>query len=313
MSTPAGNFRSFFAISRIGILLAATLLFPITAFTAAPSTQQQFSSPQAGVNALVRAAKNNDQVTLHAMLGPDSDALISSGDSIEDAHSRKIFLHIYGIAHNVVYQDATHAILVIGRAKRPMPIPLIKDAHGWRFDTARGQAQIIRHRIDRNEQNAMQSCLAIVYAERQYAADHASANGLPVYTTRFRSSPGQHDGLYWPVKAGESPSLLGVMLSNAVIEGYPLPGVSQARPYLGYLYRITPEWADGGIDQRGKNEAFTVVAYPARYGVSGTRTFFVHADGMVYGKDLGVNTNAIISSTQHFAPSDGWMLSRPVD
>jgi Protein of unknown function (DUF2950) len=296
------------------LALAATFLsIPATVWSAAAAQQQTFASPEAGIEALVQAVKTNDQVALHAMLGPDSSALISSGDSIEDAHSRKIFLHVYGVAHKVVHQDDTHAVLVIGRAKRLMPIPLVKQSNGWCFDTARGEAQIIQHRIDHNEENAMQTVLAIVYAERQYAADHPHFDGSPVYTAKFRSSPGLHDGLYWPAKANVSPSLLGVMLSNAVIEGYPPPGASNVKPYQGYLYRITPDWADSGIDSHGAIEGFTVVAYPAHYGVSGTKTFFVHVDGVVYGKDLGVSTTATVFGMQHFSPSSGWQISRPVD
>lgn len=292
------------------LLLAATLLLPVAGFA---QVQQAFSSPQEGVDALVKAVKANDQSALHAMLGPDSDALISSGDSIEDAHSRKIFLHVYGIAHNIVYQDDTHASLVIGRARRSMPIPLVKGPDGWRFDTERGEAQIIQHRIDRNELNAMQTCLAIVYAERQYAADHAGDKGSPVYTTRFRSSEGQHDGLYWPTKANEPPSMLGVLLADATNQGYALPGVSHVKPYQGYLYRILTHPAVPGEDQGKSSEGFTIVAYPAHYGVSGVRSFFVNADGVVYGKDLGRDTAAIVYSTQRFNPSDGWQVSRPVE
>jgi hypothetical protein len=313
MSTTFSSALPVRSASRIRFCVAALLLFPLTGFTSTPSPQQVFSSPEAGVDAAVKAVKGNDQATLHAILGPDSDTLISSGDSIEDAYSRKIFLQVYGIAHKVVYEDDSHAALIIGRSNQPMPIPLVKDADGWRFDAVRGEAQIIQHRIERNEENAMQTCLAIVYAERQYAADHPSNDGSPVYTARFRSSPGQRDGLYWPPAADGTPSLLGALLSHAEIEGYSPPGVSHVRPYQGYLYRIARDSDGGSGDNRGKEEGFTIVAYPANYGVSGVRTFFVHADGMVYGKDLGANTAFIVFGTQDFNPSSGWQLTRPAD
>jgi hypothetical protein len=292
----------------VSCALAAWLLCPAMTIAAAIPVPQTFASPEAGVHALVEAVKANDQSVLHAMLGPGSDALISSGDSIEDAHSRKVFLHVYAVAHRVVHQDDAHAVLIIGRAERPMPIPLVRDAKGWHFDTARGEAQILQHRIAHNEIDAMQACLAIVYAERQYATNHPSRDGAPIYTARLRSSVGQHDGLYWPTNGDEPPSLLGVLLADAVIQdGYSPPGVSSVQPYLGYLYRIvTPSGAS-------TDRNFTVMAYPASYGASGIRSFFVGADGMVYGKDLGTQTSAIVKVAHGFRPSDGWKLSRPVD
>lgn len=300
--------RSARRVPRVRTALAAWLLCPAMTIAATTAVPQTFASPEAGVHALVEAVRANDQSALHAMLGPGGDALISSGDSIEDAHSRKVFLHIYAVAHRIVHQDDAHAVLIIGRAERPMPIPLARDAKGWHFDTARGEAQILQRRIARNEISAMQACLAIVYAERQYATNHPNRDGAPVYTTRLRSSAGQHDGLYWPTAGNEPPSLLGVLLADAVVQdGYSPPGVSSVQPYLGYLYRIvTPSGAS-------TDRNFTVMAYPASYGASGIRSFFAGADGMVYGKDLGAQTSAIVTAAHGFRPSDGWKLSRPVD
>lgn len=296
-------------------VLAAALSWAAANGVAAPPAQQTFATPEAGVDALIKAVKADDQPALQAMLGPDSDILISSGDTIEDAHSRRIFLHIYDVAHAVVYQDDSHAVLVIGRAKRPTPIPLIKDAGEWHFDTEHGRAQILQRRIERNELNAMQVCLAIVYAERQYAADHAGDDGAPVYTTHFHSRPGQHDGLYWPTAPNEPPSLLGVLVADAAVhDGYTPPGVSKVKPYHGYVYRIVTQPAsEAGTGSTGHAGNLTVMAYPALYGASGIRSFFVGADGVVYGKDLGADTAAIVANTHGFHPAEGWKISRPVD
>jgi hypothetical protein len=299
----------------IRLNLLAMALAWVTGLTASPMTQQTFASPEAGVDALVQAAKTNNVLALEAILGPDSGPVISSGDLIEDTHGREVFLRIYDVEHVIVYQDDAHVTLLIGRSKRRMPIPLIKDSSGWRFDTAHGQAQILQQRIKHNELNAMQVCLAIVYAERQYAAGHAGADGTPIYTARFHSSPGQHDGLYWPTASGEQPSLLGVLLADAAIhDGYEPPGVSTAKPYLGYVYRIVMQpTSDASTAHVTHAERFVVMAYPALYSVSGIRSFVAGADGVVYGKDLGAYTANIVATTPGLLLDDGWQVSRPAD
>ena len=49
------------------------------------------------------------------------------------------------------------------------PIPLVKDANGWRFDTAAGKEEVLARRIGRNELAAIDICRAYVAAQRRYA------------------------------------------------------------------------------------------------------------------------------------------------
>jgi hypothetical protein len=51
---------------------------------------------------------------------------------------------------------------------------------------------------------------------------------------------------------------------------------------------------------------FALVAYPARYGVSGVMTFIVNQDGVVYQKDLGPNSAAIARAMTQFNPDSTW-------
>jgi hypothetical protein len=51
-------------------------------------------------------------------------------------------------------------------------------------------------RIGRNELSVIQVCLAIVDAEREYAAQDAEADGNREYAHRFVSTAGKRDGLY---------------------------------------------------------------------------------------------------------------------
>ena len=49
-----------------------------------------------------------------------------------------------------------------------MPIPIVKDAAGWRFDAKQGREEILNRRIGRNELSAIQAAQAYVDAQREY-------------------------------------------------------------------------------------------------------------------------------------------------
>ena len=50
---------------------------------------------------------------------------------------------------------------------------------------------------------------------------------------------------------------------------------------------------------------FAVVAYPAKYGVSGFMTFIVNHDGVIYEKNLG-GTTASAAAMSAFNPDKTW-------
>jgi hypothetical protein len=305
MSTCRRNARTI--ICALGLAFIA----PTESFAAA--SQQSFESPQAGVTALIKAVKANDVSALRAIFGPEGSKLLSSGDAVADAHSRATFSKAYDEANKVVLESEAQATLVIGKDEWPMPIPLVKYPDGWRFDTVKGEDEILKRRIGRNELETMQVCLAIVDAEREYAARHLDSGGVPVYASRFTSSQGKRDGLYWPAQANEAPSPLGALLANAADEGYAHPGVLRREPYHGYYYRILTgqgeDAPDGARDYLVKGKmigGFAVIAYPARYGASGVTSFLVNHDGVIYQKDLGQNTKTVAATITTFNPGAGW-------
>ena len=90
------------------------------------------------------------------------------------------------------------AIMVIGQEDFPLPIPLVRKDGMWRFDTAAGREEILFRRIGSNELDAIQSCLAYVDAQNDYADKDRTGAGKGIYAQRIVSSPGKKDGLYWP-------------------------------------------------------------------------------------------------------------------
>ena len=296
-------------------LTLCTVALLIMAPAALPQTAEQkgFASAQEGVTALVEAVKLNDQPMLLAILGPQGSELMSSGDEVADTQGRESFIKAYGEAHKLVLEGGTQAVLVIGKDEWPLPIPLVKSEDRWRFDTQRGEDEILARRIGGNELAAIQVCLAIVDAEREYATRDVDGDGIREYAAQFVSTPGKRDGLYWETTADEPPSPLGPLLAAAAREGYTSSESTPLQPYHGYFYKILTKQgkdAPGGAYEYFINGkmigGFGVIAYPARYGASGVKSFLVNQDGVVYEKDLGEDTAEIASHTTMFNPNASW-------
>ena len=281
---------------------------------AAGAEQRTFGGPEEATQDLVGALSASDTQLAEAILGPDGEKLLHSGDAIADQTARQRFLSAYIQQHRLEYEGDDKVVLHVGEEDWPLPIPIVRKNGAWLFDSAAGAEEILNRRIGRNELNAIQVCLAIVDAQREYAATDHDGSGVRAFARRLVSTPGARDGLYWPTGDAEEPSPLGPLAARAVEEGYPAsPTAGTPVPYHGYFYRILTgqgEHAKGGaydylVDGRMVG-GFALVAYPARYGVSGIMTFIVNHDGAVYQKDFGEDSSQLARSTTKFDPDQSW-------
>jgi hypothetical protein len=168
---------------------------------------------------------------------------------------------------------------------------------------------VLRRRIGRNELDAIQTALAYVDAQNEYA-DKDRGEGAGVYAQRIVSSAGKKDGLFW--RDDSDPSPLGALAAEASKEGYKAGGVGPT-PYHGYYFHILKGQgrdAPGGTLNyvvKGKMiGGFGLIAWPAEYGNSGVMTFLVNHAGTVYQKDLGKRTEFIAERTTLFDPDETW-------
>jgi hypothetical protein len=278
-------------------------------------TQLTFGTPEAAVETLVKALRNKDEAKsyteLYTLFGPGSGSMISSGDKVDDREGRAKFLRLYDEKNRMEITGDRKAILRVGNNDWPFPIPLVKIGNNWSFDTKRGKEEILSRRIGANELGAIQACLAIVDAQREYAAMDCDGDGLLEYAQKFSSAGGKMDGLYWEEKPGEKPSPLGPLVAKARSEGYTKG--EKPVPYHGYIFRILKAQgknANGGAYSYLVKDkmvgGFALVAYPASYGVSGVKTFIVNHDGVVYEKDLKTKTAKQAQSMKAFNPDKTW-------
>ena len=150
-------------------------------------------------------------------------------------------------------------------------------------------------------------------AEREYATQDANDDGVPEFASKFNSSPGKHDGLYWETGEEEPLSPVGPLLAAASSDGPVMSDSALLTPFHGYLYRMLTKQgknAPGGAYDYQVNGkmlgGFAVLAYPASYGMSGVVSFMVNQDGVVYQKDLGQNTAALVVEMTEFDPDPSW-------
>ena len=259
---------------------------------------------------LINAARSSDRKTVLTVLGPGSQELVSSGDPVEDANTRKEFLANYDAGHRILTEPGKPATLVMGTDAWPFPIPIVQRDGQWVFDTVAGREEILARRIGRNELATLKAMLAYWDAQNDYADMTKSKSGQAVYAQRIVSSPGKKDGLYWPTSGNEKPSPLGEAVAAATQRGY---RVGAGEPFNGYRFKVLtgqgPTAPGGAVDYIVKGNmigGFGLVAYPAEYGNSGIMTFIINNDGDIYEKDLGNGTAQLAARMTSFNPDHTW-------
>lgn len=288
------------------LVVLSTLLL-VTACKQQPS-QAVFDTPEAAIAALADLIGQNDEQRLEQLFGPGSADLFQSGDEFAD---REDYMRVGAmIREDVEFRefDANTQIALLGDEAWPWPIPLVKEAEGWRFDTAEGREELLNRRIGRNELWTLTTLHEVVEAQREYRSEPRDGNP-PAFAQQFRSSEGKHDGLYWPTADGEERSPLGELLAESEARE------AEAQPFSGYFYRVLTRrgpGAPGGekdyLDDDGLlTKGFAVVAWPAKYGNSGVMTFIVNHRGLVFQKDLGPDTTEIASAIDGYEPDISWL------
>jgi hypothetical protein len=301
-------------VSILIAVIAVSLAFAEAAWAAAPTPQRDFASAEDAANALVAALRGQKEADLRAILGPEADHVVDTGDRYADRDLHQRFVELFDQKHTIEQTASGRAQLNVGPDDWPLPIPLAESNGRWRFDTKEGLQEIVDRRVGRNELSAIRTLLACVDAERDFFARIKQATGTGFYAQRLVSSPGKQDGLYWPVAEGENESPLGPLVDTAVDAGYPGQLIGgKPDPYEGYFFRILTgqsENGDGGAKsyiQSGRMVAgFALIAWPARYESTGVMTFIVGPDGDVYQKDLGPDTAGAAAAVKMFDPDLSW-------
>ena len=302
--------------------IAALLVFALTSscflLSGLRATAQQnpsskgtgFASAQAAVDALVVAAEKYDEQALTAILGPNSYDIIHTGEPVRDKETAAEFVAQTRAKQSLTNNPLKPGVMTlnVGNDDWPFPIPLVKLAGKWYFDTNAGRHEILVRRIGRNELDAIEICHGYVEAQYEYAMLKRES-GVNQFAQRIISTPGKQDGLAWQNSDGTWDGPIGENVAKAIARGY----TSGNEPYRGYFFQVLkgqgPAAPMGQMDFVVKGVmigGFALIAAPAQYRNTGVKTFMVSQDGVIYEKDLGPNTLEIVRRIELFNPDKTW-------
>lgn len=273
--------------------------------------QKTFSSSEKACAALLSAIRMQDQTALLEILGPKASEIVSVGDQALDRDSQRQFIEKYNEMHRLVREPDGKTTLYVGAENWPLPIVIRNKGNKWYFDPIASRAEILFRRVGRNELETIAVCRELVKAQLEYyAAIHDGE--VKQFASKFHSTDGKHNGLYWKISNHEEESPIGPLLTLASTDDYARETI-QAQPFRGYYYRVLNRQgrnAQGGAMNyivTGKmTGGFAFVAYPAEYRSSGVMTFIVNRDGTVYQKDLGARTAVRARAMSQYNPDATW-------
>lgn len=280
--------------------------------------QKSFATAREAARALLAAAETDDVAALLLLFGEGGQEIVTSGDPVQDRNHRSRFVTSAKKSLKLEHDpnNPNRVRILLGKDDYPFAVPITRTNGRWRFDTQKGKVELLARRIGANELDAMGACSAFVTAQYEYASEDHNSNGVREYAQKLISSPGTKDGLFWPASSDETESPIAAQVTTALAEGYTKTG-DKPVPYHGYYFRILKSQgrqAPGGAKDylvRGMMiGGFGLIAWPAEYGSSGIKTFMVNQDGMIYERDLGVNTAEIARSIMQFNPNKAWHALR---
>jgi hypothetical protein len=301
------------------VVLGLGLLASIAPARTLAADQQTFSSPDDAVAALTAATKTHDTNAFRVIFGAEGRKLVSP-DVVQATADFKIFQQRLLEKIQLVTNAEDNLTLQLGADGWPFPIPLVKQKDQWIFDTAAGKEEILKRRIGMDELGAIAVCNSYVQAQREYASQDRMGDGVLAYAQFLKSTPGKHNGLFWPTNnnPGETLSPLGPLIAQAHVEGYRHTATimnEESAPYHGYYFEIMTrqgKHAPGGkynyIINGRMIAGFALVAWPAQWGNTGVMTFIVNQQGKIYQKNLGPKTVKIANDMDTYDPDDSWTL-----
>lgn len=296
-----------------GFLIAAALVMTLAAALASAETvgPAGYATPEEAMRAVAAVAGTGDTRKGEEIFGKDGLDLLHSGDPVADKQDGQRVKKY--IQEKVAFEDRSEGgkTPLLGKDRWPFPIPLVLENGRWHFDIAAGREEIANRRVGRNELSTLETMRAYVEAQREYFAGKYA--GARAYATKFFSSEGKRDGLYWPTAPDARRSPLGPLVAEAAEEGY-TQGNGEPQPFHGYYFRIltaqgksAPGGARSYLDENGAmTKGFALLAWPAKYGNSGVMTFQVNRQGIVFQKDLGPSTDTAARAITAYDPDETW-------
>jgi hypothetical protein len=273
---------------------------------AAAAAPPSFDTPEAALDALRKGLSAQGSDAVAGVLGLDP-AKLAADENTDDAlaairEGAAVRLSLDG--------EGERRAVVIGDKLWPLPFPLVKGEDGkWGFDTYAGLEEIMNRRVGENELQTIDTMQAYVDAQEEYASEDRDEDGVEEFAQKLISSEGTTDGLYWQADDVNGDNLAGDLDQSE------LDDAARGEGYFGYKYRILTSQGDhiaGGaydyIINGNMIAGFGLIAWPAKYGETGVKTFAVNQRGVIYEIDLGPATGDIVKYIDRFNPDESWEI-----
>ena len=264
--------------------------------------QEHFGSADAAAQALIDSADKHDTVRLAAIFGPPGNAVLTSGNASRDSAEQAEFSQLANSKHRLLAdpRNANRVILAIGDSDWPFPVPIVRANGAWSFDASETQAEMQARRVGADELDAIEICAGYVEAQRKHASEEHDNDAVLQYASHMMNAADARDALGPLVPKGFA-SATSDGQKNALI------------PYHGYFFRILDSQgphAPGGARSYRINSklrgGFGLVAWPARYGITGVLTFIVNQDGKIYQKDIAPLPGGKSVAISRYDPDPSW-------
>jgi hypothetical protein len=105
----------------------ALLILPISAQEV---KQKVFGSPEEAMRALAETAQSGERKDVLAVLGPEGEDIISSGDEVADKNTQEQFVKSYQEKVNFVKEKGDRVSVIMGKDNWPFPIPIVRGEAG---------------------------------------------------------------------------------------------------------------------------------------------------------------------------------------
>ena len=137
------------------------------------------------MRALVEAVKAGKPEERRRALRTRRKGARDSSDPATARRNRDVFTVAAAEKWQLIDQGSERKVLVVGNEEWPFPVPLAKDASGWRFDTAAGKEEVLDRRIGRNELAVIRICRTYVAAQQLYAKRGHDGQPAGLYARTF--------------------------------------------------------------------------------------------------------------------------------
>ena len=281
------------------------LIMGLPAITLA-QTPKAFDSAESAAQALIDATEKDDVAALAAIFGPGGKAVLTCGDTEQDKKERAEFARLARDKHQLEPDPLNSAVMILGVGLEdwPFPVPIVRSKDNkdkWYFDASQGAVEMRARRVGTNELDTIEICASYVQAQMEFAAEVRDKHGMLEYAQRIANAKGQPDTLMVPKAFADA----AVETANGT--------AAKPKPYHGYYFRVLH--AQGPNAEGGRHNymvkdsmigGFGLVAWPARYGVTGVHTFVVNQGGIIYEKDLGTPATSLSTTVVSYDPDKSW-------